>query len=162
MSKTIPQWVEGIQVFRQDDEPTLGADDYSCIWVDTDDSNKAYLVFRRGAGDQVKIEIQIVSPELTINNQTGTSYILQLSDAVSYVRCANANPFDLTVPPNVSVPFKIGAQIPYAQIDVGQVTVVEGSGVTVNGDKKTTGQYKGGALIKVDTDIWDIHGSIEA
>lgn len=46
-----------IKVYSQASEPTLNADSYMAIWIDTDDSNKVYLVFRRGTGDQVKIEL---------------------------------------------------------------------------------------------------------
>ncbi len=44
-----------IAVYRQAAEPTLGADDDIAIWVDTDDSNKTYLVFRVASGTQVKV-----------------------------------------------------------------------------------------------------------
>jgi hypothetical protein len=44
-------------VYSQDAEPTLDTDHKMCIWIDTNDSNKVYLVFRRGTGDQVKIEL---------------------------------------------------------------------------------------------------------
>lgn len=46
-----------LPTYRQPGEPVLGADDDQCIWVDTDDSNKTWLVFRRGVGDQVKVEL---------------------------------------------------------------------------------------------------------
>ena len=46
-----------IKVYSQDDEPTLSADQRCAYWIDTNDSDKVYLVFRRGTGDQVKIEL---------------------------------------------------------------------------------------------------------
>jgi len=46
-----------IKVFKQDAEPTLHADDFAAFWVDTNDSNRTYLVFRRGAGDHVLVEL---------------------------------------------------------------------------------------------------------
>lgn len=46
-----------LPTFRQAAEPVLAADDDQCIWVDTDDGDTTYLVFRRGAGDQVKVEL---------------------------------------------------------------------------------------------------------
>ncbi len=46
-----------IKVYSQASEPTLSADNYMAIWIDTDDSNKVYLVFRRGTGDQVKVQL---------------------------------------------------------------------------------------------------------
>lgn len=47
----------GIKVYSQDAEPTLGADNYMCIWKDTNDSNRIYLLFRRGNADHVKVEL---------------------------------------------------------------------------------------------------------
>jgi hypothetical protein len=44
-----------IKVYAQASEPTLTADNRIAIWIDTDDANKVYLLFRRGSGDQVKI-----------------------------------------------------------------------------------------------------------
>jgi hypothetical protein len=44
-------------VYSQDAEPTLDEDHKMCIWIDTNDSDRVYLVFRRGSGDQVQIEL---------------------------------------------------------------------------------------------------------
>lgn len=46
-----------IKLYEQDTEPTLIADDYVAIWKDTNDSNRIYLIFRRGSGDNVKMEL---------------------------------------------------------------------------------------------------------
>jgi hypothetical protein len=46
-----------IRVYSQAAEPTLGADNRMAIWIDTDDSNRVYLLFRRGSGDQVAVEL---------------------------------------------------------------------------------------------------------
>jgi len=46
-----------IKLFAQDAEPTLGADAFAAFWKDTNDADKIYLVFRRGTGDQVKIQL---------------------------------------------------------------------------------------------------------
>jgi hypothetical protein len=46
-----------IKLYSQDAEPTLNANGFCAFWKDTNDSNKIYLVFRRGSGDQVKIEL---------------------------------------------------------------------------------------------------------
>lgn len=46
-----------IQVFAQVGEPALAADGNMAIWKDTDDTNRIYLVFRRGAADQVLVEL---------------------------------------------------------------------------------------------------------
>jgi len=46
-----------IKVYSQDEEPSLSEDNKMAIWIDTNDSNRVYLVFRRGSGDQVKKEL---------------------------------------------------------------------------------------------------------
>jgi len=46
-----------IKVFSQAGEPALDANNNMAIWIDTDDSNRVYLVFRRGAGDNTLVEL---------------------------------------------------------------------------------------------------------
>uniref|UniRef100_A0A6M3IVP1 Putative lectin/glucanase superfamily protein n=2 Tax=viral metagenome TaxID=1070528 RepID=A0A6M3IVP1_9ZZZZ len=46
-----------LKLYSQDAEPSLGADGNCAFWKDTNDFDRIYLVFRRGTGDQVKIEL---------------------------------------------------------------------------------------------------------
>jgi hypothetical protein len=46
-----------IKLYSQNSEPTLAADNNLAIWIDTDDSNRVYLLYRRGTGDQVAVEL---------------------------------------------------------------------------------------------------------
>jgi hypothetical protein len=46
-----------IKVYSQASEPSLDETGKACIWVDTNDLSRVYLVFRRGVDDQVKIEL---------------------------------------------------------------------------------------------------------
>lgn len=46
-----------LRFYSSDDEPTLSSNNSVAIWKDTDDSDKIYLIFRRGSSDQVKIEL---------------------------------------------------------------------------------------------------------
>jgi hypothetical protein len=46
-----------IKVYAQASEPTLGANEYMAIWKDTDDSDRVWLIFRRGDGDNVMVEL---------------------------------------------------------------------------------------------------------
>ena len=39
----------GMRVYRQTSRPTLDEDDKMCIWIDTDDGDKPYLVLRVSA-----------------------------------------------------------------------------------------------------------------
>lgn len=38
-------------------QPTLTSNGAICLWKDTDDANKIYIVFRRGSGDYVKVQL---------------------------------------------------------------------------------------------------------
>lgn len=44
--------------YQQAAQPTPDKDNYTLVWEDTDDSDRAYIVVRRGSGDYVKIELQ--------------------------------------------------------------------------------------------------------
>jgi hypothetical protein len=46
-----------LKVYDQNSEPTLDTDQKAAIWQDANDSDRIYLVFRRGTGDQVKVEL---------------------------------------------------------------------------------------------------------
>lgn len=46
-----------LKYYASSAEPILANNNTSAIWKDTDDSNKIYLVFRRGVADQVKVEL---------------------------------------------------------------------------------------------------------
>lgn len=109
---------------------------------------------------------QVAFQNLTLNSQAD-SYTLALSDAYSkYLRLTKATANNLTVPPNSSVAFAVGATIPVRQAGAGQVTVVQGAGVTVNAPTGYTLKLRGSgataSLIKVAADEWDLAGDLEA
>jgi len=98
-----------------------------------------------------------------VNTQTGTSYTLVLSDAGKLVTLNNSSAITLTVPPNSSVAFQVGATIALAQLGAGTVSVAEGSGVTVSSlDDKVdlSGQYATASLVKTGTDAWLLVGAL--
>jgi hypothetical protein len=100
----------------------------------------------------------------TINNQTGTAYTLVLSDEGTWIRLNNAAAIALTVPPNSAAAFPIGTQIEGNQAGAGQVTIVAGSGVTINATPglKVAARYGVFGLMKVDTDVWVAYGRLSA
>jgi len=59
------QWVEAnisggagsLPTYIQPTEPALLADGYAAFWIDTSDSNRTWLLYRRGAGDQLTVEL---------------------------------------------------------------------------------------------------------
>ena len=99
-----------------------------------------------------------------VNAQTGTTYTLVLADAGKLVTLNNGSAITMTVPPNSSVAFPIGTRIALLQLGAGQVTVAQGSGVTVNTAEtlKLNDQYAAAELLKTATDTWVLFGRLEA
>lgn len=93
-----------------------------------------------------------------INDQTGTAYTLVLSDKGKDVRCTNGAAITLTVPPNSSVAFPIGAIVLFSQGGAGLVTATAGAGVTLRAANgaATTAQYDARGLEKTDIDTWRV------
>jgi hypothetical protein len=115
--------------------------------------------------DEVDADVFELATEVPINAQTGTTYTLVLADAGKLITGDNASPITITVPPESSVPFAIGTRIDVLAIGTGQITLAQGSGVTINskaGNKKLTAQGSAGSLIKTDTNIWWLVGDLVA
>lgn len=100
---------------------------------------------------------------LTLNDQTGTTYTLVLSDAGKLIRASNAAAITLTVPPNASVAFPTGTSIAVQQQGVGQVSIAAGAGVTINSRSsmlKISARYGGVSLVKTASDTWWLEGAL--
>jgi hypothetical protein len=95
---------------------------------------------------------------VAMNDQTGTSYTLVLTDNGKDVRCTNAAAVTLTVPPNSSVAFPVGSVVLFSQGGAGAVTATAGVGVTLRAANgaATTAIYDGRGLEKTDTDTWRV------
>lgn len=104
-----------------------------------------------------------LGPQVT-NAQTGTTYTLVLGDLNEIVEIANSAAITLTVPPNSSVAFPVGATITVVQTGAGQITVAPGAGVTVNATPglKMNGQWSVATLLKRATDTWLLFGNVTA
>lgn len=91
------------------------------------------------------------------------SYTLVLGDATKAVEVSKATAVNVTVPPNASVAFPTGTVIEILQVGAGQVTVVAGSGVTINcpSTLKTRAQWSTLAIRKRATDTWVLSGDAE-
>ncbi len=96
-------------------------------------------------------------------NYQNNSYTLALTDDGKYVQMDNGSPINLTVPSNGSIALPIGAQIIVRNVGAGQVTILPSS-CTVNSSQslKLRAQHSTATLIKVDTDVWDLAGDLEA
>lgn len=122
-------------------------------------------------GIEVSVTNPTTTPEITIKGtgpltiveQNTLEYILELTDAGRLITLGDAGSTDLVVPPNTDVAFPIGTQILFVQSSTGPVTIVPGSGVTVNsfgGALVTAGPYAGATLIKIDTNTWIAQGNL--
>lgn len=101
---------------------------------------------------------------VAINDQTGTAYTAVLTDAGRKVRMNNGGANAVTIPPNSSVAFPIGATIAVRQVGAGKTTLTPGSGVTFNvpaGYTAAAGRLGSELMLhKVATDTWDVTGDL--
>jgi hypothetical protein len=110
----------------------------------------------------------LTSPKvnLGINTQTGTTYTTVLDDNGKLVTLSNASAITLTIPPNSSVAYPVGAQLNLAQLGAGQVTFAGGSGVTIVSTGSTASapklraQYSTATAVQTSTDNWLVMGDI--
>ena len=103
----------------------------------------------------------ISAPSLTVaQNAQTASYTLVLTDQDKLVEMNAATALNITVPPNSSVAFPTGSQVHVLQVGAGQVTVVAGTGVTVNSSDglKLRTQWSPATLIKRATNTWVLMG----
>lgn len=63
-----------IKTYEQTSEPTLSRDGSFGFWKDTDDSDKIYLVYRRGTGDQVKTPIPVTATASPAGSDTHVQF----------------------------------------------------------------------------------------
>ena len=104
-------------------------------------------------------------PTLSFNAQTGTTYTFALADANNtVVSLTNASAITLTVPPNSSVAFPVGAILQFYQGGAGQVTVAAGSGVTIayTPGLKLRAQNSAATLIQTAANTWLLTGDVTA
>lgn len=66
----------------------------------------------------------------SVNEQTGTTYTLALTDATKAVRATNGSAITVTVPTNASIALPVRCVIPVFQGGAGLVTIAAAGGVT--------------------------------
>lgn len=92
-----------------------------------------------------------------------SSYTLTLNDQGKVVEVTGVSPMTITIPPNASVAFPIGAVLEIYQYGVGQVVIAPGAGVTLRaagGRTTLAGQYSSAALRKRGTNEWTLVGDL--
>lgn len=100
---------------------------------------------------------------LSFNAQTGTTYTLVAADLGKWVTLSNASGITLTVPPSV---FSTGNTIHIQQIGAGQVTLAQGSGVTITSTGATASapvlraQYSAATIVCTGSNTFTVVGDI--
>ncbi len=124
------------------------------------DGTSGQVLTAQGAGNN-PVYSDAPTLHISINEQTGTSYTLVLSDDGKQIDMNSANAQTLTVPANASVAFPVGTQILVRQKGAGQATIAGAVGVTLvaaDNALKTRVQHSTAGLIKVATDTWVVFG----
>lgn len=119
-------------------------------------------------GTQTLTNKSLTSPKINlgINTQTGTTYTTVLDDNGKLVTLSNASAIAVTIPLNSSVAYPVGAQLNFAQLGAGQVTVSGAGGVTVVSTgatasaPKARAQYSTLTAVQTSTDNWLVMGDI--
>ena len=116
------------------------------------------------ASDDVITKSQLDAAQLIAINSQSSAYTLVLSDANKAVESTSASVVNITVPPNSSVAYPVGTVIEIAQVGNGQITIVAGSGVTINtpATLKSRTQWATLVLRKRATDTWLLAGDMAA
>lgn len=100
---------------------------------------------------------------MSFNAQTGTTYTLVGSDLGKWVTLSNASSITLTVPPSV---FATGNIINIQAIGAGQVTLAQGSGVTITSTGATASapklrvQYSAATIVCTGSNTFTVVGDI--
>ena len=115
-----------------------------------------------GGGTSGTVELAL-DPDLSTLEDTTTARTLALTDAGQLIRMNNAGATTVTVPPNSSVAFGVGAQVIVAAKGAGTVTIAAGAGVTLrskNAALAIDGQYATASCVKIATDEWLVFGAL--
>ena len=115
-----------------------------------------------GGGTSGTVELAL-DPDLSTLEDTTTARTLALTDAGQLIRMNNAGATTVTVPPNSSVAFGVGAQIIVAAKGAGTVTIAAGAGVTLRSKDAALaidGQYAAASCVKIATDEWLVFGAL--
>ena len=150
---TASEYYRGDKVFATLDKAAVGLSNVD----NTSDANKPV-----STATQTEIDTKVDSL-ITLNNQTGTTYTLVLSDKDKLIEMENAAANTLTVPLNSSVAFDVGTQILIVQKDAGTTTIAAAAGVTLlskDGNLDIGGQYGAATCIKIATDTWYVIGDL--
>lgn len=86
-------------------------------------------------------------------------FTLELFQIGKYFRINSSSTENVTIP---KLNFPIGSSVVFEQTGTGTITLVEGTGVTLNGELSTIDQYNIIQIIKVDINTWTVIGGTTA
>ncbi len=91
-----------------------------------------------------------------VQNETGTTYTLDLTDANNFITFNNSSAIAVTLPTNASVELSIGTKVYICQLGSGAVTVAGDTGVTLTNNRSASTAGAGDVitLMKIDDDSW--------
>ena len=116
-----------------------------------------------GGGSSGAVSLEL---NTTPNAQTGTSYTTVLTDNGKLVTLSNASAVAVTIPLNSSVAYPVGAQLNFAWVGVGAVTIQGAGGVTIVSTGATPAvpalriRYSTATAIQTSTNNWLVVGDI--
>jgi hypothetical protein len=133
--------------------PTI--DSYSAATASTVDTDDALIM----SVDNVTFKVSIAELKKIINTieevaVSTDTYTLLATDQTKIVRATNAGAKTFTVPPTSG--FLIGASIIIRNASATDITIVAGTGVTLNGSDLTISQNNSLTVTPRATDNWDI------
>jgi len=89
-----------------------------------------------------------------VRSVTSTSDIALITDANTVIKCTNAGSTTETIPPDASVPWKVGTKLTWVRgSSAGTLTVAGGSGVTVVVPDNADARKQGSTIQAVCTDV---------
>jgi hypothetical protein len=84
-----------------------------------------------------------------------------LKDNGGVISYTNSSAVNMTIPPEGSVPWKVGTILTWIQSGTGQITIVAGSGVTITpATPKSRAQYSPVSAVKTGTNTWAVMGDL--
>jgi len=112
-------------------------------------------------GTQTKVGVPSIT---TIDARTASYTLSALTERDSIIEISNASATTLTIPLNSSVAYPVGTTIDIIQTGVGQVTIGNAVGVTVNATPglKLRTQWSSATLLKRATNTWLVYGDLTA
>ena len=108
------------------------------------------------------LNAQYIPKLISINARGAGAYTFVLADQNKLVAVTDASLVTLTIPPNASVAFPVGATMDVARLGAGAVVIAGGAGVTVNATPGLSlrAQYSTCTLIQRAANTWLLVGDL--